>query len=277
MKKEHLCLAFHAMREDIATPEINSNLFISVSEMDHLMGRLQGLGYKFVLPEERDKFDKTCSVTFDDGYANNALFLKIAEKYSIPFVVFLSGINIEKGLPFLWDLKESEKNNHWSWKKDDYERQYLLVQTSTIDKLRSSEHYRPFTLKELTDLSKSSLFFISNHTFSHTPFSSSYSRNFKQEIDFCKEYFKNFKNYLSEDIALPCGLFTLGWMEELKKNFKRIYTINEGVSKIEGQVIHRVSLESPLVAGDLLAQIEKSMKPKRYLKKKLSMLRHSYI
>ena len=60
-----------------------------------LLCQLAEYKFLFCLPNATPpEAPKTCSFTFDDGYANNVQFLSLAEKHRLPFVLFVNSINM---------------------------------------------------------------------------------------------------------------------------------------------------------------------------------------
>ena len=106
-----LCLCFHCLCESYDDLSGDSReLFVSLDDMKSLIEKLLERGYKFTNLE--DTGDKTVSITFDDGYANNQLFRKLAEDYQIPFVVFVSAYYTHSGEGFPWIARTGSTYNN---------------------------------------------------------------------------------------------------------------------------------------------------------------------
>ena len=89
---KNICLVIHCIRQKSSPePQIHRELFISRSDIENLIINLKEEGYCFKLPGNIGQSDgPVCSLTFDDGYFNNQDFLEVAEKYNIPFILFLT-------------------------------------------------------------------------------------------------------------------------------------------------------------------------------------------
>ena len=274
-RKNHLSLAFHCLlADDEPLPTVNENLFITVSEMENLILDLRKQGYTFDLYSRvKDPNKKTCSITFDDGYFNNTLFVPLAEKYKIPFVIFVSAYNILNQSFYLWDMMEP--GEEWSWKGGCYSKAYRSLSRPSPFYGNIRKYYRPLTKEELVELSRNEWVHFGNHTYSHTPFSRSYSENLQMELSACDALMAGFQRYLKGELALPCGLLSQVHKGKLLEKFDHIYTISGGLNSPGQKIVDRISLESPQTMGPMMDQIEKSCRLLIRTKRRAAVYWHS--
>ena len=88
-------------------------------------------------------------------------------------------------------------------------------------------------------------------------------------------FLSGFKNALTDDFSLPCGLHTRRLTRKLLARFKRIYTIDGGGFSPQDRVINRISLINPEVGGPLRGQIKQSFSAKARLLRKAINIRYS--
>ena len=96
-----------------------------------------------------------------------------------------------------------------------------------------------------------------------------------REIGENLSFLSGFKNALTDDFSLPCGLHTRRLTRKLLARFKRIYTIDGGGFSPQDRVINRISLINPDVGGPLRDQIQQSFSVKARLLRKAINIRYS--
>jgi hypothetical protein len=276
-QRKHLCLAFHCLKGSPEEAiEYNSELFVSLTDIKELILELKDRHYYFTLPHLIKNDDiKTCSITFDDGYFNNSLFLDLAQEYKIPFILFVTSFNIINKMPYLWDIKASYCDNDWHFIKSNYAELYGDVNKSELPLKLTSDQHRPFTIDELKSLSSNEFCYIANHTIWHQPLTHNVSL---KNVDFfsqCNDFLNNFDGSLKKDIALPCGLLSRSNRKILLQHFDRIYTINGGYFSHYDRIINRISLVSPVDGSKLIDQVDKECRFGWRLKKKASFVKMS--
>ncbi len=263
---KHICILLHSLRKCKEAPHIYPELSIHVDEVDELIGQLKQQGYKFVLPSEiktkSSSIEKTCSVTFDDGYFNNSYFLPIARKHNIPFVLFVSSYNIENQVPFIWDIMEVLGKKEWGFAMDHYQSIYEKLNKESYQKLMD-QFYRPFTLDEILEFESDTHAYLGLHTHTHQPLIGKFVENIDAEIDKNLNFLSQFTKPLTRDFAFPNGLYNRTSLNKVKSRFDRIYTIHGGGNSADSQMVHRVSLLNPEFGGPMVDQIQKSFKLKR--------------
>jgi len=273
---ENLCLCLHCIKGDSMTePQAHRELFIGLAELEDLILSLKAEGYRFMLPGDAGKENgPVCSVTFDDGYFNSTLFVETAEKHAIPFILFISSYNVIHRVPFIWDIWEASRDQRWPVSSVDYGKLYQSLSSSEKDLLDNGTH-RPLTAEEMDDLSVHPLVRFAPHGHTHQPMVGPYIEHFDREIGENLSFLSGFKNALTDDFSLPCGLHTRRLTRKLLSRFRRIYTIDGGGFSPQDRVINRISLINPDVGGPLRNQIKVAFSAKARLLRKAINLRYS--
>ncbi|MCZ8344720.1 MAG: polysaccharide deacetylase family protein [Leptospira sp.] len=272
---QNLCVTFHCLYDNNSDPLlVNRELFIHTDEIRNFFIFLANEGYNFCLPENAIKGRKNCVVTFDDGYFNNSLFIKIADELNIPFIIFLTGFNIENQIPFLWDLVaiSDHKTNYWN---TDYSLTYKQLEVYKSKLMNDS--YRPFVLDELNSFSDNKLINLGYHGYYHQPFTLYGEKFIDRELGNSEAFMKKLNNKLTiNHFAFPNGLFSFYSRQKIKLQYDYIYTIETGGFSIGSKFINRFSLVNPDIYGDLKSQIIKSNRLSRRLYRKFTTLKISY-
>ena len=272
----HLCLLVHCLTVPSSRPPLaHSELFIPLANLDELLGQLSDEQFHFCLPGTApSQARKTCSFTFDDGYANNQLFLSLAEKYQLPFILFLSSINIAEQLPFIWDVASLTQGRERRW-AEDYRSAYRCLDQSVAQRLLHDENHRPFTLAELHAFSASRWTHLALHTHSHQPLVGRFFAQAALELEENSRFLSQFPRVLKRDLALPSGFYTPWSANKLLKMVDRLYTIDGGGTTQSSSIINRVSLINPQIGGDLMSQIKKSFFWRFKLRRQIANFRYS--
>ncbi len=275
-RAQHICLLFHSLREGGIAPAIHPELSVELSQVETLILQLKEEGFHFCLPWEGAGQKKTCSITFDDGYFNNTLFLSLAEKYHIPFIIFVSTFNVVSQMPFIWDIMKLKGIDDWGFARKNYLDMYEQFKPHDFESLMQFSH-RPFTSEELLSFSVNPNVYLGLHTHSHQPLVGDYVDHVDWELDTNLEYLKAFKNILPKDVALPNGMYTQETIKKLRRRFDRIYTIQGGGFSLGASIINRISLINPHFGGDLMLQITKSFSFKRKILRNLKNVKYQWM
>jgi hypothetical protein len=272
----NICLCLHCIKaESMPEPRAHRELFIGLADLEELILSLKAEGYRFTLPGDADKADgPVCSLTFDDGYFNSSLFVETAEKHAIPFILFVTSYNVIHRVPFIWDIWEASRAQSWPVSSVDYGKLYGSLEQAEKDLLNNGTH-RPLTAEEMGDLSAHPLVHFAPHGHTHQPMVGPYIEHFDQEIGENLSFLSGFKNALTDDFSLPCGLHTRRLTRKLLARFKRIYTIDGGGFSPQDRIINRISLINPEVGGPLRDQIRQSFSAKARLLRKAINIRYS--
>lgn len=275
MLPNHLCLLFHCLKdENTEEPSVYPEFFVEINKVRELIIQLKELGYSFVLPHEIGNEEKTCSFTFDDGYQNNKLFLKLAEEFQIPFISFFNSYNISEQVPYIWDIHATNKTD-WSVLKDDYKNLYSRLSSDDYASLANGPH-RPFTMDEVKEFAKSEFCYLGFHSHFHQPLVKGMEEKILDDLKKDREIINQIGGKVLNHYALPSGVCTMKAKSILSKEFDYIYTINgSGYSKHD-KVIDRISLISSNFSP-LMNQIEMTCTLKYKVKKKIINFRNAYM
>jgi peptidoglycan/xylan/chitin deacetylase (PgdA/CDA1 family) len=120
-------------------------------------------------------------LTFDDGYFNNILAIKILNEYKIPATFFITTKNILSHESFWWDVvfkyriregitlkKIREEQSYLKKFKYNFIDNYLIEHFGADATKPWSDIDRPLTIDELKIISQDPLVTIGNHTHNHT-------------------------------------------------------------------------------------------------------------
>lgn len=272
----NICLTLHCVSNDEMPIKTHRELFIKKRDLDALFSDLKGLGYNFSLPFQESDGPK-CSVTFDDGYSNNLLFLELAEKYSMPFMLFVSSFYLQEQLPFAWDFWALSRQTTWQFNKADYKGVFTdeAFKQSQVDLMHDQAH-RPLTIEELQYMATCKFTYFGLHTHSHQPSVGKFAGQLSEEIALNRQFFDAINLKYTDELALPCGLYTTATLRTALQLCERVYTTDGGNFDHSDRVIHRISLVNPDIGGPLLRQVVDGQSLKYRIKRKLSVLRYSH-
>lgn len=270
----NICLLFHCVRprQSSFAPEARDELFIYQKDYENLFLELKDMGYCFELPNSITTHQSNiCSVTFDDGYANNLLFLDIAKKFSIPFIIFINSYNVKNQVPFIWDLHEKLKLAPPDTAGIPYRELYQKL-TSEDKATLLTEAHRPLSQEDLSALSKNPLVHFGLHTHHHQLLTRRFLNELQDEIYNNIAFLSQFNNSLLKDLSLPCGQFDKRSLKELKKYVDRVYTIEGGAVTAGEYVMNRITLINPAIGGPLMEQIRRSFRMKAKIRRQFPFL-----
>jgi hypothetical protein len=273
---KNLCLVIHCILDKRSpAPQVHPELFIPLADVQELLICLKAEGYCFKLPGNIGRSDgPVCSLTFDDGYFNNSYFLEVAQKYDIPFILFLTSYNVIHQVSFIWDIWKATRAEKWPISSADYSKLYENLNRNERD-LLSQDNHRPFTQDELDAFADHPLVYLAPHGHTHQPVVGEYIGSMNTEVDKNLAFLSRYRNTLEEDFSLPCGLGMESVRNKLLTRFERIYTIDGGDFLPGDRVIHRISLINPYFGGPLREQIRRSFGIKSRLLRKAVNIRYS--
>jgi peptidoglycan/xylan/chitin deacetylase (PgdA/CDA1 family) len=182
-----LAFLFHSLFRDereIALNQVDPLQRTTIAQFREFIEYYLEKGYRFVGPEEilggLDRSGRHALITFDDGYANNALALPILEEYGVPATIFVSTDHVRKNKCFWWDVLYRERLAEGaSYRRIYAEGQSLKGLTTETIETRLKQRFgadafqprgeidRPFTPAELRAIARSPYIHIGNHTVNH--------------------------------------------------------------------------------------------------------------
>jgi peptidoglycan/xylan/chitin deacetylase (PgdA/CDA1 family) len=275
MIKKNICLIFHCLRDSKSLPnEIHPEMFVEKDEVENLILQLIADGFVFKLPRDALKGEKVCTFTLDDGYANNVLFLDLAKKYKIPFILFINSYNIINQSFFAWDVYVHKYKRMYPISRFDYLNFYKEFNSSECN-VTIPKNYRPFSLDGLHRFLDNDYAHLGLHSHCHQPYVGDYLQVCLEDLETNREFVKKFNNHLTDEFALPCGLYTKKTISKLLKKCQYIYTTDGGGFSSQDLVVSRTSLINSNVGGELYGQIQSSFNPLKKIRRKLAIAKHS--
>lgn len=259
----NLCLLFHCLCESYdGMPEREQELFVSLPDLEAMIVELTRRGYSFGTLDQLGS--KTATITFDDGYYNNVLFEKLSKSYDIPYFVFVSAYYILTGNIFPW-FQEGRPEYSGLEFIDYFE---YFADTQNIQSSGAGDDMiRPMTFAELDTLNKSELVEIGCHGFYHQPLSEDYERYLGQERDLAMACLQDSLAIKPRYFSLANGAYTKRVMHELLETFDRVFTIEGRPYRRNSDVVHRITLINPMIAGPLVQQIDRHLMPLRQMRR----------
>lgn len=179
-------------------------------------------GYRFIHKEDLLKGleggHPYLMLTFDDGYYNNSLALRILEKYEIPATFFITARNVLNNKSYWWDIiykyrkkagvslnairMEQERMKDLSYREIDA---YIVQQFGEVANNPWSDIDRPFTAEELRAFAQSPYVSIGNHTFHHTILPNYEEAEIRREFVDSNQALTEIIGYEPQGVAFPNG------------------------------------------------------------------------
>jgi peptidoglycan/xylan/chitin deacetylase (PgdA/CDA1 family) len=268
-----LCLCLHCLCESYdSLPTSGQELFISIPDLRELIKQLQDRGYQFTPID--DGGDQTVTITFDDGYYNNRLFVELATEYSIPFILFVSAFYLSSGTGFPW-LDITGQSYDQMHEFDYYA--YFGANAGTAGIPEPDASVRPMTFSELQTLANSCQMEVGCHGYYHQPLSSRFENRLAQERDTSMAILRGSLNVSPRYFSLANGQYSKNVMRQLLNSYDKVFTIDGRPVRSNGRVVHRMSLVNPALGGPLIGQIDSALAPARRIKRALKTTRNLYL
>jgi peptidoglycan/xylan/chitin deacetylase (PgdA/CDA1 family) len=196
----------------------------TIEDFENCINYFLDSGYKFITPDDLlstlYKDGKYILLTFDDGYANNALVLPVLERYKVPALFFIAVNHVLHNKAYWWDvifhLKEkgysSRQINHikafCKTKNPKEINQYFTEELKIMDVSPLHESEKPFNKEELRHFSTNPYVFIGNHTMDHAILTACDEEEVFYQINAAQEELKKIINYYPKHISYPNGNFS---------------------------------------------------------------------
>lgn len=226
-KDQLLIFYFHgiyASEAEKAVHHVDPQNNLTLEQFDQFVQYFLKNGYQFIdqrnLTEAFQPGRSYIMMTFDDGYYNNSLTLKVLEKYKVPATFFITARNVLENKSYWWDIVYKYRMKQgWSLQAIRQEQQELKkLQYREIDAftLREfgpesntpwSDIDRPFTPDELKDFAASPYVSIGNHTFHHTILPNYDEEEMRRQMADTNEVLTKIIGYRPPGIAFPNGNF----------------------------------------------------------------------
>ena len=266
-----LCLAFHCLCESYEqASQSGRELFVSLDDMSQMIEEMLRRGYLFTPLD--DPAPKTVTITFDDGYYNNLLFKDLAQRYDIPYLVFISSYYAQSGQGYPW--LEVDGASYEGMHDFDYYEHFALNEDDSSRQLNpASGDQRPMDYDDLKNMLGDGLSEIGCHGYYHQPLSEKYQERIQSERDLGFNVLRENLDISPRYYALANGMYTRPVIKQLLDTFDKVLTIDGRPFGKRQRVVHRMTLINPQIAGPLVGQIDKNLNPARQLKRAVRIMR----
>ena len=218
---------FHSLFRDEA--EIRRKLVDPLQEttVDQFRGLIAYYlerGYTFVSPEAilagLDPHRKYGVLTFDDGYANNALALSVLEEFDVPGVFFITTKNVIEQKCYWWDVLYRELSARGE-SADQIRIQGLEMKSLRTEEIetRLKERFgagafiprgeidRPFNVGELREFASHRLVHIGNHSANHAILTNYSPEEVREQLVEAQKALREIIGMTPAVIAYPNGAY----------------------------------------------------------------------
>jgi peptidoglycan/xylan/chitin deacetylase (PgdA/CDA1 family) len=160
----------------------------------------------------------TAVITFDDGYASNALALEVLEQFDVPATFYISTNHVAEKKSFWWDVMYRESARRGAAPAA------IRRQIRSLKQLRAEEIEarlvqwfgsrallpmadcdRPFTRAELVTFARSPHVSLGNHTADHAILVNYDPAGIRNEIDQAQQFLTGVSGVTPKSIAYPNG------------------------------------------------------------------------
>jgi peptidoglycan/xylan/chitin deacetylase (PgdA/CDA1 family) len=242
-----LIFCFHGLFETTKQKELNhidpqNNM--TVDQFSEFIEYFLHHKYKFISPEDLltglQKNHRYAMITFDDGYYNNMLAVKILNKFNIPAVIFITTRNLMENNSFWWDiiykfrLKQGAsitaiQNEQRSLKnfKYQYIDEYILKNFGAESFKPWSDIDRPLNQSEIQALTGNPLISFGNHSHNHAILANYNKYEISQELLESNKILHNLTGKIPLTIAFPNGSYNNIVLEVTREaGYKVAFTID---------------------------------------------------
>lgn len=216
---------FHSLYENsaqIGNDALAPNQNVTVAHFRGFVEEMLESGYTVVSPAQIDAGlepdGRYLSITFDDGYFNNALAVEVLEQFRVPAIFFVSTDHVLQNKAFWWDAFTRELSRggaSQTMQKAEIKRLKSMAPQAIDAFLRqhyepsvfkpSSDIDRPFTVKELQQFARSPWVHLGNHTRDHAILTNCTPEEMTHQIRACQDALADMVGYRPLAIAYPNG------------------------------------------------------------------------
>jgi peptidoglycan/xylan/chitin deacetylase (PgdA/CDA1 family) len=268
-----LCLVFHCIcRSYNEIPPYGQDLFVSLADLEVLLTKLSERGYQFTTLDGEGA--NTITLTFDDGYYNNLLFGELAHAYRIPYLIMVSTYYTMSGDCFPWFLEGGKYYNQMH-QFDYYDLYTKTIAAKNLE--RPPVAIRPMNFQELEALANDELVEVGCHGYYHQALSKNFERYLGQERDLSRSAIQENLGQTPRYFAMANGIYTKRVTKELLTSFDRVLTSYGRPFRSGDNVVHRLNLANPNMAGPLIDQIDRHTGIARQIKRTLRTTRKLWL
>jgi peptidoglycan/xylan/chitin deacetylase (PgdA/CDA1 family) len=201
-------------------------------------------GYGFISPVDilagLNDHKKHVMLTFDDGYASNALALQVLREFEIPALFFVSVGYVLQNRGFWWDVVYRELHRR-AYPLDETRREIERLKQFKTEEINEyiassfgpgafdpvAELDRPFTTSELRDFSRDPHVFIGNHTMDHAILTNYKEDEIRSQILMAQDALHDITRSDLPVISYPSGEYSAEIIKLCKEmKFKLGFTID---------------------------------------------------
>lgn len=215
---------FHSLRENRA--QLGDHALapqnVTVADFSGFVEEMLENEYTVVSPAQIDAGLKPggryLTITFDDGYFNNALALEVLEQFHVPATFFVSTDHVQQNKAFWWDAfsrelsrsgvsrstqkAEIERLKAWTPEKIDA---FLCQRFGPAVLEPCDDLDRPFTPRELRQFALNPWVHLGNHTRDHAILTNCTPDEMANQIESCQDALADLVGYRPIAIAYPNG------------------------------------------------------------------------
>lgn len=206
--------------EQLTSGVVDPQQGITVDMLRRLVRHFKAQPYHFVSPDEilngLPLGGKYILLTFDDGYFSNSLALPVLEEFDVPAVFFISTAHIKEQKSFWWDAVYREYSRKSVAEMGRYVSAFKRLKTRDVEShlietmgdsaLRPiSDLDRPFSQRELAEVSRHKNVYLGNHTRDHAILSNYSAMEIREQIMMAQQDLKEMTGRDASIIAYPNG------------------------------------------------------------------------
>lgn len=263
-------VVFHKLheRESQGRNEFAPDLCVTVDVFREFVEVMLEAGYTLLSPAQVDKGirpgGRYLMITFDDGYFNNTLSLKVLEEFRVPATFFVSIGNVLEKKAFWWDALSRElaqAGASGAMRKSMIERLKALTPEKIESYLRErfgssalvpcDDRDRPFTPGELSQFAQSPWVHFGNHTRDHAILTNCTPQQIAHQVRSCQEALAQLVGYRPIAIAYPNGNCSPAAIEaSMAAGLRLGFTVVPRRSRVGGNDESRMMLGRYLVSSE---------------------------
>jgi len=216
---------FHSLYENhaqLGNGALAANQNVTVADFRGFVEEMLESNYTVVSPAQIDAGlapnGRYLTITFDDGYFNNALALDVLNEFCVPAVFFVSTNHVYQNKAFWWDGFSRELSRSGA----NHRTQKTAIQRLKVDTPEKIEAFlckrygasvlqpvsdldRPFTAPELRQFARNPWVHVGNHTRDHAILTNCTPDAVASQIEDCQAALADLVGYRPVAIAYPNG------------------------------------------------------------------------
>ena len=216
---------FHSLYENhaqLSSRALAANQNVTVADFRGFVEEMLESNYTVVSPAQIDAGlapgGRYLTITFDDGYFNNALALDVLNQFRVPATFFMSTDHVHQNKAFWWDAYSRELSRSGA-SQSTQKTAIQRLKVCTPEKIDAflfqrfgssvfqpiSDLDRPFTAPELQQFALNPWVHIGNHTRNHAILTNCTPDAMANQIEDCQAALADLVGYRPVAIAYPNG------------------------------------------------------------------------